>query len=83
MKKPGNLVALMAYNDQEDDPEVYEDWDTWENDNYTYQTVQLFRQQLPAKFNVIDYLSQNDLKTNIKPLKDRHDIDRREYSSIR
>ena len=83
VKKPGNLVALMAYNDQEDDPDVYEDWDAWENDKYTYQTVQLLRQQLPAKCNVIDYLSQNNLKTNIKPLRDRHDIDRREYSSIR
>ena len=32
VKKPGNLLALMAYNDQEDDPEVYENWDAWEND---------------------------------------------------
>ena len=33
VKKPGNLLALMAYNDQEDDPEVYENWDAWENDS--------------------------------------------------
>ena len=69
------LLALLAYNDREDDPEVYEDWDDWNDGKYTYQTVQSLRQQLPSRFNVIDYLSHNYLKTNINPLAPRGDGD--------
>ena len=29
------LLALLAYNDREDDPEVYEDWDDWNDGKYT------------------------------------------------